>query len=431
MIPHNDTITLLPQKRLCGSFDIISSKSELHRLIFCACLSKQKTSICYNSSLSKDILATIGVFRSLGAEISFDASNIYIEKPVDIRFLSDGLAENTQIFCNESGSTARFILPLVSMFCKPGTTLTGAGKLPQRPFSDLCRCLEGHGAEFSADSMPISVIRNSDNKGIFEISGNISSQYLSGLLLALPLCGGAKVKLTTPLESAGYVDITIDAMKRFGVDVSFENGIYSVSGSYTCPDAPVRAYGDWSNAAFFMCGANCEKELCISGLDINSKQPDRKIADILSDCGFDIKAEKDTVYIKRGKNIKPIDIDASEIPDLVPVLCVLASTIPGKSTIRNIKRLRFKESDRVLSSTTMINVLGGDATYDDNNIYIDTKTTLSGGKVVSFGDHRIVMSTAVAALFCKGNTEICGFSDVKKSYPDFFDIYNRLLEENV
>lgn len=425
----DNVLTLLPGKKLCGSFDIISSKSELHRLVFCACLSDGKTEISYNSALSQDILATINVFRTLGAEISFDDSKIYIEKPVDVESLSRELPCGTEIFCNESGSTARFILPLVSMLCKPGTVLCGAGKLPQRPFSDLCRCLETHGAVFSSHNMPITVIENSNKNGIFEIGGNVSSQYLSGLLLALPLCENAKIKLTTSLESAGYVDMTIDAMQRFGVTVNFENGIYSVSGKYSSA-GKVSAFGDWSNAAFFMCSADCEKELIIRGLDLNSKQPDKKIADILKNCGFEIKADQNNLSVKRGKNLLPLNIDASEIPDLVPILCVLCSTIPGKSIIKNIKRLRFKESDRVISSCAMINALGGNADYDDNNIYIEQKN-LSGGKVSSFGDHRIAMSSAVAAVFCKNKTEISGFDAVTKSYPDFFNIYNSLAEENV
>lgn len=423
-------ITLYPGKQFCGSLDIISSKSELHRLVFCACLSDKKTEISYNSSLSDDILATIGVFRTLGAEISVAPSCITIEKPIDPEQLST-LAENTEVFCNESGSTARFVLPLVSMFCRPGTTLNGAGKLPERPFSDLCRCLGAHGAEFSRDSMPITVLKNSDKNGIFEISGNISSQYLSGLLLALPLCNNAKIKLTTPLESKGYVDMTVEAMEKFGVNVHCDNGVYSVCGKYESPLTPVRAFGDWSNAAFFLCGAQCDKELVINGLDINSKQPDRRIFNILTAIGFEIRTDRNSIVIKRGKKISPIDVDASEIPDLVPVLCVLSATITGKSIIRNIKRLRYKESDRVVSSISMVEALGGTAHSDGENILIDTATGLSGGKVNGCGDHRIVMSAAIASLFCSNKTEIEGFDAVTKSYPDFFKILRALSEENI
>ena len=203
------TMTLPPSQNIGGTIEVISSKSELHRLIICACLSDKGCTIKYSSALSEDIVATIGCFTSLGADISVSDGEISIENPVNRKYIEENINENTEIFCNESGSTARFLLPIVSVLCKNGAVLTGKGRLPERPFSDLCRCLEAHGAIFSGDRMPIEIKKAATPKGVLEISGNISSQYLSGLLFILPLFLDCRIKLTTPLESSGYSTPTL------------------------------------------------------------------------------------------------------------------------------------------------------------------------------------------------------------------------------
>ena len=427
----NDKVILSPQKKLCGNVKVISSKSELHRLIFCSCLADAPCEITFSSTLSKDIEATISCFRALGAEIETKKHSIKIQRPADLEGAGGNLASDIEIFCNESGSTARFILPLISLVCKNGAVLCGAGKLPERPFSDLCDCLSAHGAVFSGDKMPIHIrkcIEKTEN-AVFEISGNISSQYLSGLLFILPFCDGTKIRLTTPLESAGYVDMTIDAMKKFGVTVTEKDGVYSSFGKYTSPKGVINACGDWSNAAFFLCGAN-ERPVTVSGMDDNSLQPDRAILDILSGCGIIIKKENDSVTVTRPEKLLPICFDAGENPDLVPILCVFAATLCGENKISNISRLRFKESDRVATVCEMIKDLGGEIYEKDDVIHIIGKGRLRGGRVDSCNDHRIAMSAAIAAGFCDEAVEITGASAVSKSYPAFFEILKTLTEEN-
>lgn len=421
-------ITVSAGRALCGKITVISSKSELHRLIFCACLSEHGCAIRYNSSLSKDIEATISCFRALGAEISVSEDEISVIRPLDIEHISDCLEKDIEIYCNESGSTARFIMPLLSLVCKSGAVMTGAGKLPTRPFSDLCECLSAHGAVFSSTQMPIHIIRCADGKGTFEISGNVSSQYLSGLLFVLPLMKDARICLTTPLESCGYVDMTVEAMAKFGVTVTEKDGVYTCKGRYTSPDKTVVAGGDWSNAAFFLCGAG-DKKVTVDGIMPSSLQPDRYILDILSFCGFNIEKGEDFVSVSRTEKTQPFEIDAGETPDLVPILCVLGASLCGTSKIHNIRRLRFKESDRVKAVCDMISSLGGNISADSDTIYICGTGKLSGGTADGYGDHRIVMSSAIAASICENDVTIIGSDAVTKSYPDFFEILKTLSEE--
>ena len=431
MEQNNITKTLAPKTNLRGNVAVISSKSELHRLIFCACLADRACTIAYNSTLSKDIEATISCFRALGAQIETNDGEILIKKPLDPEYIKNDLEKDTEIFCNESGSTARFILPLVSLLCKNGAVLTGVGKLPERPFSDLCGSLSAHGAVFSGDKMPIKVEKTATpcDGATFEISGNVSSQYLSGLLFVLPLCKNAKIRLTTPLESAGYVDMTIDAMKKFGVDVAKNGEVYTASGNYRVINNKMHAFGDWSNAAFFLCGAK-DEPFSVSGIDLSSLQPDKKILDVLSSCGIIIEEKADSVSVVRSKKMHPFNFDAGENPDLVPILCVLAATLSGDSIISNIRRLRFKESDRVATVIDMISSLGGKIREDGDSLRISGTGTLSGGRVNSHNDHRIAMSAAIASLFCENKVVIDGAQAVAKSYPDFFEIFAFLTEDN-
>lgn len=419
-------------KTLSGVLPAISSKSELHRLVFCACLADKSVSIRYSSELSKDIEATISCFKALGAEITVSEKEIAVKKPISYDFIEKNITVNTEVFCGESGSTARFLLPLLSVFCKNGVTMTGTGKLPQRPFSDLCRCLSAHGAVFSSENLPITIQKSCEPQGVLEISGNISSQYLSGLLFILPFFDRLKIKLTTALESSGYVDMTIEAMKKFGVSITCDKGIYTACGSYRTPYArdAITAGGDWSNAAFFLCAAKQSDKITITGIDSKSLQPDRKICEILSECGFEIKTGENCISVRRGAKLVPFDTDAGETPDLVPILCVLAATISGDSVVRNISRLRFKESDRIKAVCNMISALGGTIYADDSEdaIFIHGSGSLSGGTVKSFNDHRIVMSAAAASCFCSNDVTIEDADAVSKSYPRFFRDFNTLTE---
>ena len=411
-------------KQLTGSLQAISSKSELHRMLICAAFSAQPSAVLCTPILSKDIEATISCLVALGAKIEKEEGKIKIIRPIT-HVVSD---KSITLDCHESGSTARFFLPYASMFRK-NAMLIGQGKLPERPMMDLCQCLEEHGALFSDYYLPITIRKCSKKTGSFSISGNISSQYLTGLLLALPFIDG-QIELSTQLHSSGYVDITTDVMQRFGVNVKEENGVYTASGTYRTKDENVMAFGDWSNAAFFLCGAALSGQVTLSGIDIKSKQPDRAVLDTLRLFGADVKVENHIITVSR-KECLPFKLDAENIPDLVPILAVLAAGAVGKTTISNITRLRLKESDRVDAVCKLICGLGGTAEADENNLYILGTGKLKGGCVDSFNDHRIAMAASIASVLCESPVEIHDCMAVTKSYPHFYEDFNKLIKTDI
>ena len=260
---------------------------------------------------------------------------------------------------------------------------------------------------------------------IFEIPGNISSQYISGMMFALVArkeC--ATIKITDKIESAPYIDITVSMLNDFGfvVDKLTEKE-YHISDKRNASPDTYTVEGDFSNAAFWLCaGAIAEKgsELTCKGVNFTSKQGDKKVIEILENFGSKVDISNDTAKIT-SNNLSGIEIDVSDIPDLVPVLSVVASLAKGKTVFKNVERLKIKESNRVISTVDMINALGGNATYDENNIYISGVNNLTGGIVNSVNDHRIAMSAAIASTVCTHEVIIKGAEAVNKSYPAFFN----------
>lgn len=379
-------------KKLTGEIDAISSKSVAHRMLICAALAEGESRLQIDTT-SLDIEATVSALRSLGAEIDIDGS-IYTVTPV--RDKKEALVD-----CNESGSTLRFLVPVGAALGKK-CTFTGRGRLPQRPMKTLTDELKNHGIKVN-DSFPIE-IEGKLQGGKFCVDGSVSSQFITGLLLALPQAGGGEIEVTGTLQSRSYVDITISVMRKFGVEVKEKGNTFFV------PDkkfkaSRLRAEGDWSNSAFFLASG-----VKVNNLDENSEQGDKKIRDVLAQL-----EEKGEIFV-----------DVSDIPDLVPVIAVKAAVRQGKTNIINAERLKLKESDRILSTVSMINNLGGQAEGTDNSIVIYGKEKLKGGQVDSFNDHRIVMSAAVAAQYCEEEVTISGAEAVNKSYPGFFEDYKKL-----
>jgi 3-phosphoshikimate 1-carboxyvinyltransferase len=240
------------------------------------------------------------------------------------------------------------------------------------------------------------------------IDGGVSSQYISGLLMAAPLTGSSvEITVTGTVESRGYIELTVAALRQFGVSVTEENAVLTVEGRYTSPrEAAVE--GDWSNAAFWLV-ANAispQAALAVTGLSANSLQGDRAIKELIE---------------KTEKLQKPLDVDASQIPDLVPILAVLAAAIPARSVIGNARRLRLKESDRLESVGAMLNALGGTVKVGEDSLTVDGTGRLRGGTVDACGDHRIAMAAAVAACICDEPVVITGAEAVRKSYPHFYE----------
>jgi 3-phosphoshikimate 1-carboxyvinyltransferase len=407
---------VITPSRISGTLDAIPSKSFAHRLLICAALADRPTRIILNG-LSDDINATIRCLGAMGCKIETHDDTLPVEP------LGKSFPPSVVLDCGESGSTARFLLPLAARLFD-SFTITGSGRLPGRPFAPLCRALENAGCSFNNDTLPLTgsgTIRAGD----FYIEGDISSQFISGLLFALPLLDGdSAVRLTTPLQSAAYVNMTIEVLAQFGIEIERSKWGFRVKGNqrYVSP-GEVSAEGDWSNAAFFLCMGALGGEVSMRGLSPQSTQGDREVMDILRRFGANTVADNCTVTTG---TLCAISIDASQIPDLVPVLAVVASAAAGETKIFNAHRLRIKESDRIKSTFDLLSGLGADVNITEDGLAIRGKEKLAGGTVDGSGDHRIVMAAATAACVCESPVVIRGCEAVNKSYPSFFDDYRAM-----
>jgi len=404
---------------LTGTVRAMASKSAVHRLLICAALADKPT-VIENFSSSKDIEATIRCLQALGARISADGDVCRVEPPREI-------PKDPVLDCGESGSTLRFLLPVATLLSL-NASFCGSGRLPDRPISDLVMAIKQSGVDFSSPRLPFrttGILR----PGRFRLPGNVSSQYVSGLLLALSAArGDSLITLSTPLESKGYVDMTLDALKTFGADFAVDGStVYRIhsTGRLKSPGI-VRAEGDWSNAAPFLCAGAVNGPVSVSGLNPDSLQGDRKIMEILARFGADCAwTADDTVTVSYGR-LYGIDIDLKDIPDLLPPLAVLASFAQGSTRFVNGARLRLKESDRLAVTADMIRLLGGTSEILGDELRVQGRGLPCGGSVPSFNDHRIVMSVSLAAAFGKEPTVIENAEAIEKSYPDFFRDYNAL-----
>lgn len=390
---------------LRGNLSIPASKSCAHRAVICAALANG-TSVLAGVTMSKDIEATISAMSALGAEFEINSDTITV---MGINGCIKGTAD---IDCNESGSTLRFVMPVAAAL-GVDSVFHGRGRLPQRPIDIYKRELTKHGIVFHTNEMPYEISGRLMG-GVYEIEGNVSSQFITGLLFALPLADGdSKIVMTSHLESRPYVDITIDILKRFGITITETENSFVIKGNqqYTPYDEHIE--GDYSQAAFFFVANALGSQVNIQNLNKNSVQGDRAIMDIISES------------MKNGK-ISGYKADCSDIPDLVPILSVLGAYGKENSVIFNAERLRIKESDRLAACADMLNNLGGNVTVTPDGLEIVPTERLNGGTVDSFGDHRIVMAAAIAALNCGGDVIIKGAEAAEKSYPTFFDDYTRL-----
>lgn len=386
---------IITPSKLSGRVSAVSSKSDAHRKIIAASLANKPTKININN-FSDDIDATLDCISSLGGKWEKDDTGVLVTP------ISKSIKDASLNF-RESGSTARFLLPVAATLCENGSFI-GKGRLPERPFSELTSQLRSHGVEVDSDKLPMhttGILKS----GEYSISGSISSQYLTGLLFALPrLSEESKIILTSSLNSSAYVDMTLDTLNQFGVNIEVCKNTYIIKPQKYISPEEVSAEGDWSSAAFWVVANKICGNTEIDGMNTSSRQGDMQIVNLLDET----------------------DIDASQIPDLVPILAVLAASKVGRTTIRGAARLRLKESDRLLAMTECINNLGGCAKETDDGMIIDGIGCLKGGTVDGFGDHRVVMSAAIASCICKDKVEIIGAEAVKKSYPRFFDDFKKL-----
>ncbi|MBQ8784297.1 MAG: 3-phosphoshikimate 1-carboxyvinyltransferase [Clostridia bacterium] len=400
---------------ISGEVRAIPSKSDVHRALICAALADKKSRVNF-SATSEDINATVSCLNSLGAKITLDGGG------ADVIPIGKNLNKNATLDCGESGSTIRFMIPVAAAL-GADSSFTGRGRLAQRPIEPLATVMKQNGCTFSKQGeFPLKVggqLKSTE----FEIEGNVSSQFITGLLFALPLIGGGKIKILPPVESKKYIDMTVRTMGEFGVNVSVEGTTYTVDSSsrYTVLNEVYSSDGDWSNAAFFLSAAAIKGNIKYTGVFKNSLQGDKEIVNLLSRFGAEVIWEDDSVFVKSNE-LHSIDIDASQIPDLVPILSVVAAFAKGETKIYNAGRLRIKESDRLSAVATALNTLGTDVTeLEDSLIIKGNPDACLSGCVDSFNDHRMVMSCAVAALCSGGEITVENAQAVNKSYPLFFE----------
>ena len=421
-----------------GTVKAIASKSGAHRFLICAALADYETFITCPER-SQDIDATARCLRALGASVTYEKDG-FIVTPIDQRAESPktgspgaNLSGDTQrmLDCGESGSTLRFLLPICGALGFPVSFKMG-GRLPERPLSPLYDEMVEHGCTLSEQGQSPLRCEGQLRSGTYTLPGNISSQFISGLLFALPLLPGeSQIRVTGILESRPYVDMTVDALRMFGIVIHEEdNQVFHISGADAavkgqpyCSPKTVRVEGDWSNAAFWLsAGAIGKNRITCTALDPGSRQGDKAIVELLNKFGAHIIVDSDTVTVSPGK-LKGIGIDAGNTPDLVPVLAAVASVSEGKTVIRNAGRLRIKESDRLRTIAASLSSLGADITETEDGLIIVGKKALAGGETESYGDHRIAMAAAVLSAVCTGAVLIKNAEAVNKSYPGFFRDY--------
>ena len=402
--------------KLKGCINIPASKSLCHRAIICAALSTEESHID-NIVFSDDIHATSEGMRRLGAEIEkIGEGSLRIKGKLPL-----SLKEDT-IDCKESGSTLRFLIP-ISLLSETKAEFNGKGKLVSRPLDTYYRIFQEQNINYTTNNgnLPLKV-EGKLKPGIFSIEGNISSQFISGLMFTLPLLDGdSKIVIINELESKGYVDLTLDMLNRFGIEIiNNEYKEFIIKGNQRYENRDYKVEGDFSQAAFWLVGGILGEEIESNDLNINSLQGDMVVMDLIKQMGGSLTI-KDSIVKTIASKTEGITIDASQCPDIVPILTVLAALSEGETRIINAARLRIKESDRLKAISTELNKLGADVKELEDGLIINGKDSLTGGTVDSWNDHRIAMAMAIASIKCTGSLTITNSDVVKKSYPHFWE----------
>ena len=365
--------TIIPGART-GRVRIPASKSQAHRLLICAALGEEKTEVVCDG-ISTDIAATAKCLSALGAKIE-EMETGFLVSP--IKKVPEGRCD---LYCGESGSTLRFLLPIVGALGAQAV-FHREGRLPQRPLAPLDSVLKEHGMTLREDG-DLLYCSGQLIGGNYTIAGNVSSQYISGLLMALPLLiRDSLLTVSGPLESAAYVAMTEDALQLSKLTIPKMGAMWAIPGQQRC-HLPKRTVveGDWSNTAFFLCmGALSKEGVTVEGLNLQSSQGDRGVLDVLRRFGAEVTEHGDAVTVRRGA-LHGVTINAAPIPDLIPVLSVVASVAEGETRVENAYRLRLKESDRLKSTANLLRALGGQVEEKEDGLVITGVPALHGGAV--------------------------------------------------
>lgn len=402
-------VVITPSK-LTGTVRIPASKSVVHRLLICAALA-EGISVIKNVDFSQDIYATISVLEQFGAMIQVDGTEITVQGIAGKSTVTKAIAD-----CCESGSTLRFLIPIAAALGIE-TEFRGKGRLPQRPITAYLRELSKKEIAFQYNNTMPFTISGSLQAGKYELEGNVSSQYVTGLLLALPLLKeDSEIHMLSKLESKPYVDITCDCLKKFGVTVSETEYGYFIPGGQKLHACSICAEGDYSQAAFFRTANVLGNYVTLENLSPDSVQGDKKIMELAQQMEEDL----------RTGNPAGFDVDATDIPDLVPILAVMATFGTKPSKIYGAHRLVIKESDRLTATADLLNTLGGTVKVNSDGLEIYPVTQLKGGTIDSYNDHRIAMCAAIASTRCAEPVTIKNANCIKKSYPEFYHDFEKL-----
>lgn len=401
-----------------GAVKVPPSKSMAHRAIICGALANGE-SIIENVDLSEDIEATLRCVKAMGVKYKYEDNTLT---------LHGGLKEpegEILLDCGESGSTLRFFISIASVFSNP-IKLTGSSRLMERPLEPYLEELEKQGVSFYKQD-DILTVCGPIKGGDFLLPGDVSSQYITGLLLALPLIKeDSQIIVFSPIESKGYIDLTLNIMEKFGIKIVHQDHkryILKEGQNYKPVNCQIEA--DYSNAAFFLVAGALGRDVECLGLDEASLQGDKEILDILIRCGANIsKGSQGGIKVRPG-GLRGVTVDVRDIPDLVPPLAVLLCFCQGTSKIVNAGRLRMKESDRLHAITKELNSLGATIKEGPDWLEVQGVEELQGGLTDSHNDHRIAMAVAVAAIKTKGLVRLTGASAVNKSYPAFWADFSK------
>ena len=406
---------------LFGTIPSIPAKAHAHRALIAAALATSPSTIVISHS-SKDIDATMNSLRALGATITYEHGVAHVTP--------NPAPSIGQVLPHESGTTLRLLLPVSASIC--GTVKVDAkGRLPERPLEPLLSEMKDHGVSFSQDAPPFTMTGRLQG-GTFSMTGTVSSQFFSGLLLATPQLGRTTVNCTSSLQSKDYVTLTIETMKDFGVQVTegtTEDGYPSFTieeNQHFHGNEQYPIEGDWSNGAIWLVAvAMTGQSISVTGLRPDSVQADKRILYILEKSGVTCMWNGTTVTVT-GKAHQPIHVNLEQMPDLLPILSSLACSIKGESSFINGARLRLKESDRLEAVAQLVRDSGGTVRIEGDNLYITGTGSLSGGTVDCVNDHRLVMAGALNALIATSPMILKDSEAISKSYPHFFTDWKRL-----
>lgn len=401
-----------------GKIILPPSKSYTHRALIAAALADGVSSISPYYP-SDDTQATCEAITALGASYKLLGNTIQVTG-------GSFSTSHQVIHCKESGSTLRFFIPILAALGIPAS-YDGAGKLPSRPIEPYFTAMQSNGASFSAFSLPFTVLGQLQ-PGDYPIAGNISSQFITGLLFALPLLSGdSTITLLEPLESEPYVRMTIHLLSQFGIIIHKTKTGFLIPGNQTYLPCHYSIEGDVSLAsALAVLGCRGPHPITLSGLSPTSVQGDQVFFSLLNNCGASIKWNQNHLVISPGKQLSPFRFDITQCPDLAPAVALLGCICKGHSIISGCGRLKLKESNRLHTITNALTAIGGKLKVTEDSISITGINCFLGGNTDSFGDHRIAMMLSVATAFSAHPITISGAQAVQKSYPTFYQDYHRL-----